>query len=195
MSDLSLWLFVLVGLLVGALVGALGALIALRRGEGTGASARRELDAYRDDVATHYAETARRVDALTHAYKAVYDHLEEGAYRLVGEDELQRRLDDASGDPVTLEGIGRRALDAGDDAGDDAPSDAPAPATAEHASDADAGPPSPERAIGAGDDAPDATDAAPDARDATDESDAAEAPADDDDAPERDRAPAEPRTP
>jgi uncharacterized membrane-anchored protein YhcB (DUF1043 family) len=161
-TDLSLWLLVLAGLLVGALVGAAGALIALRRGEGGAAASRRELDAYRDEVASHYAETARRVDALTHAYKAVYDHLEEGAYRLVGEDELKRRLDDASRDPVTLEGIGRRALDAGDDAPDEA------------------GTPGPERAIEAGD-AVGAEPEADEARRRTDEAgpDAAEPDADD----------------
>jgi uncharacterized membrane-anchored protein YhcB (DUF1043 family) len=148
MSDMSLWFLVLAGLLVGALVGAAGALIALRRGEGGAAASRRELDAYRDEVASHYAETARRVDALTHAYKAVYDHLEEGAYRLVGEDELKRRLDDASRDPVTLEGIGRRALDAGEDANEDA-NDAATPAGATTATPSRAIPASGAASVGA----------------------------------------------
>ena len=104
------------GVLVGALLGGIGALIALRRGRNDPTSARsleRELETYRRDVADHYVETAKRVDALTHAYKAVYDHLEDGAVRLVGEAELRQRLDrleDASREPVTLEGIGQRVL-------------------------------------------------------------------------------------
>jgi uncharacterized membrane-anchored protein YhcB (DUF1043 family) len=174
MDDASLWLLVLAGLLVGALAGAVGAAIALRRGDGASAASRRELSEYRDEVAAHYAETARRVDALTHAYKAVYDHLEEGAYRLVGEDELKRRLDDASRDPVTLEGIGRRALDASDDAdagaGDDATGPAPERAIAAGAA-ATAG----AAAVAAG--AADATDA-----DATDDEAPAQAGADGTDA-------------
>ncbi len=197
MSDLSPLLLVLVGLLVGALAGAAGALIALRRSEGGAAASRRELDAYRDEVAAHYAETARRVDALTHAYKAVYDHLEEGAYRLVGEDDLKRRLDDASGDPVTLEGIGRRALDAGDDAPTDAGTSAPERAVAEE-DDPRAGAPRP-AADGAPDttDAePDATDAEPAATDACDDSDAADAPSSDEEEPtDPDGARTEARTP
>ena len=114
--DLAPWLAgVLIGALIGGLV-ALVALVALRRDE-DGVSVhelRRELDDYRGDVAAHYAETAKRVDALTQAYKSVYDHLEEGAFRLVGEEELRRRIEDTSGEPVTLEGIGRRALEPGE---------------------------------------------------------------------------------
>ena len=111
------------GVLVGALLGGIGALIALRRGQNDPTSARsleRELETYRRDVADHYVETAKRVDALTHAYKAVYDHLEDGAVRLVGEAELRERLDrleDTGHEPVTLEGIGQRVLQ-------DVPSDA-----------------------------------------------------------------------
>ncbi len=110
MATVTLWLLIATGVLVGALIGGAIALFALRRGEPAGGSLRHEFDDYRSEVAEHYAETARRVDALTHAYKAVYDHLEDGAYRLVGEGELRERLDDASHEPVTIEGIGQRAL-------------------------------------------------------------------------------------
>lgn len=115
MANLFPWLLVLAGVLIGTLVGGLGALIALRRDEDgvNPRELRNELDAYRDEVAQHYTETAKRVDALTQAYKSVYDHLEEGAFRLVGEQELRERLDDDTAEPVTLEGIGRRALDDG----------------------------------------------------------------------------------
>jgi hypothetical protein len=110
------WLLVMAGVLLGALLGGIGALIALRRGQRDPTSVRsleRELESYRRDVADHYVETAKRVDALTHAYKAVYDHLEDGAVQLVGEAELRARLDrleDTGHEPVTLEGIGQRVL-------------------------------------------------------------------------------------
>lgn len=196
MTDMTLWFLVLAGLLVGALIGAVGALIALRRSERSG-GARRELDAYREEVSAHYAETARRVDALTQAYKAVYDHLEEGAYRLVGEDELKRRLDDASGDPVTLEGIGRRALEEGQPAPavDEEPAperSTPTPETALASEETDA----PAPAAASDDDVADPRQADDDASTARsdgapadadeDRDEAAEAPDDD----ERDRRPA-----
>ena len=112
MATVTLWLLIAAGVLVGALLGGAVALLAMRRGGGTGdANALKgELDDYRREVAEHYTETAKRVDALTHAYKAVYDHLEDGAYRLVGERELRARLEDAGSGPVTIEGIGQRVL-------------------------------------------------------------------------------------
>jgi hypothetical protein len=138
MASSTPWLLVMAGVLVGALLGGIGALIALRRGQrdpDTVRSLKRELEDYRREVADHYVETAQRVDALTHAYKAVYDHLEDGAVRLVGEVELRERLarlEDATSEPVTLEGIGQRVLQGPAAAGEDeAPHAAP-----EHGADA-----------------------------------------------------------
>lgn len=137
MASVTLWLLIATGVLVGGLLGGTIALLVLRRGGPGGDSLRHELDDYRRDVAEHYAETARRVDALTHAYKAVYDHLEDGAYRLVGERELRERLDDASHEPVTIEGIGQRVLQRPDERdgrrADGRPGAADAAARAPHA--------------------------------------------------------------
>lgn len=125
MATVTLWLLIAAGVLVGALLGGAIALIVLRRsggGSGDVNALKGELDDYRREVAEHYVETAKRVDALTHAYKAVYDHLEDGAYRLVGERELRARLEDAASEPVTIEGIGQRVLQRpGDDAGTTGP--------------------------------------------------------------------------
>jgi uncharacterized membrane-anchored protein YhcB (DUF1043 family) len=130
MATVTLWLLIAAGVLVGALIGGAIALLVLRRAGGGGDvnTLKGELDDYRREVAEHYVETAKRVDALTHAYKAVYDHLEDGAYRLVGEQELRARLEDAGSEPVTIEGIGQRVLQRPDDdvdaaEGDGAPSD------------------------------------------------------------------------
>lgn len=113
MENLNPWLLLIAGLLVGALVGGLAILFMERRNRGSDEdirAARRELDDYRQEVADHYVETAKRVNSLTHSYKAVYDHLEDGAHRLVGEGELRRRLDAPGAEPVMLEGIGQRSL-------------------------------------------------------------------------------------
>lgn len=107
------WTIAILFLLIGAAAAAGVTWVLMRRHYGDRESAaklRSELEAYREEVREHYVETARRVDRLTHAYKDVYDHLEHGAYRLVGEAELRERLDDGRSEPVTLEGIGQRRL-------------------------------------------------------------------------------------
>lgn len=113
MVTVTIWLLIAGGALLGALVGGAVALLVVRRGDAdpdTVRGLRREMEDYRREVADHYVETAKRVDALTHAYKSVYDHLEDGAYRLVGERELRDRLEAASSEPITIEGIGQRVL-------------------------------------------------------------------------------------
>ena len=107
--DLSALLAAALG--AGLLLGGLITWFATRQAGGgrSAAQLKDELETYKRDVAAHYAETAKRVDTLTKAYKDVYDHLEDGAYRLVGEEELRRRLDGGS-EPVTLPGIGPRPL-------------------------------------------------------------------------------------
>ncbi len=51
-----------------------------------------ELDSFKEEVSDHFIETASLVNQMTQSYKAVYEHLEKGAYKLVGEQELQERL-------------------------------------------------------------------------------------------------------
>jgi len=51
-----------------------------------------ELESYRGDVNEHFLKTAELVDDLTRSYKAVYDHLEGGAYKLVGEESFRKQL-------------------------------------------------------------------------------------------------------
>ena len=132
MASITFWSIFGGGVMLGAAVGAALAIVFLKRVRSGDAESTRELErkleTYRDDVASHYAETAKRVDALTHAYKDVYEHLEDGAYRLVGERQLRRRLDDARTEPVTLEGLGRKALRSGTGEGGTEAGDAPASA-------------------------------------------------------------------
>jgi hypothetical protein len=109
--DIDLSALLAAALAAGLLLGGLITWFATRQAGGgrSAAHLKEELETYKRDVAAHYAETAKRVDALTKAYKDVYDHLEDGAYRLVGEEELRRRLDGGS-EPVTLPGLGPRPL-------------------------------------------------------------------------------------
>jgi uncharacterized membrane-anchored protein YhcB (DUF1043 family) len=67
-----------------------------------------ELDSYREEVSEHFVKTAHLVNELTHSYKAVYDHLERGAYKLVGSETLHQRLEKVEAEPVMLEYIGQR---------------------------------------------------------------------------------------
>ncbi len=46
---------------------------------------REELDGYRNQVSDHFAKTAELVGRMTAQYRAVYEHLAEGAHRLGGE--------------------------------------------------------------------------------------------------------------
>ena len=52
-----------------------------------------ELEVYREDVSEHFLRTAELVDNLTQSYKAVYDHLEGGAYQLVGDEKFRKQLE------------------------------------------------------------------------------------------------------
>jgi uncharacterized membrane-anchored protein YhcB (DUF1043 family) len=100
-----------VALLAGAVLGAAGATLLARRNRGDSEKAellRSELDGYKQNVSEHFVQTAELVNELTRSYKAVYDHLEQGAYRLVGEEALRRQLADVDAEPVKLEYIGSR---------------------------------------------------------------------------------------
>ena len=104
--DLVLWIGG--SLIVGGVFGAVLTAFILGRGRtesGDMRQLRHELDDYRQEVAEHFIETAARVNtltnsyrALTDSYKAVYQHLEQGAYRLVGEDARQAQLENLSSD-------------------------------------------------------------------------------------------------
>lgn len=139
MTLMTTWLFVVGALLLGAVLGGAAALWVVRRQYGDRESVRalqQELEGYRREVAEHYAETAKRVDHLTQAYKSVHDHLEDGAYRLVGEQELRQRLKNTRSERVTLDGLAPRRLSgpARNARADDAPASPPRDASA-HGSD------------------------------------------------------------
>ncbi|HEX7003884.1 MAG TPA: DUF1043 family protein [Trueperaceae bacterium] len=105
------WIWVVIALLVGIAVGGAGVYLYARRRWADAARAeelQRELDGYRQEVSDHFVQTAGLVNDLTRSYKAVYDHLEQGAYRLVDEETLRKQLGDVEAETVRLEFIGRR---------------------------------------------------------------------------------------
>ena len=105
------WMWMIVALLLGLAVGGAAAYLVMKRRFGdreSVADLRSEYDRYRGKVTEHFVETADLVNTLTRSYKRVYDHLEEGAYELVGEETLRRRLDAPHEEPVMIEYLGRR---------------------------------------------------------------------------------------
>lgn len=95
----NFWLFVVVVFVVGSILGF--AFFTLRyRNSRRLKKLQDELDAkteeleiYREDVSDHFLKTAELVDNLTQSYKAVYDHLEGGAYQLVGDEKFRKQLE------------------------------------------------------------------------------------------------------
>ncbi|MEX2536019.1 MAG: DUF1043 family protein [Trueperaceae bacterium] len=108
---MEMWIWIGGALIVGVVLGAVGALLTLRRRRGDAGKAdsiRREFEGYKEEVNDHFVQTTELVNNLTHSYKAVYDHLEQGAYRLVGEEALRKQLGNVDSESVKLEYIGRR---------------------------------------------------------------------------------------
>jgi uncharacterized membrane-anchored protein YhcB (DUF1043 family) len=103
--------WIIVALLIGLLIGAGIAFLVMRRRYGDRESVvqlRNEFDQYRNKVTEHFVETADLMNTLTRNYKNVYDHLEDSAYELVGEDTLRKRLDAVDEAPVMIEYMGQR---------------------------------------------------------------------------------------
>ena len=114
------WIWIIVALLVGLAVGGVGMYLTMRRRYGDReavAELRSEFEQYKARVTEHFVETADLVNTLTRTYKNVYDHLETGAYRLVGEETLRQQLDTVDEAPVLIEYIGQRRTEPEDDVG------------------------------------------------------------------------------
>ena len=118
------WIWIIVALLLGFAGGGVVVYFTMRRRYGDReavAELRSEFDQYKSQVTEHFIETADLVNTLTRTYKNVFDHLETGAYRLVGEETLRQQLDTVDEAPVMIEYIGQRRTQA--DEGADTASD------------------------------------------------------------------------
>lgn len=108
---MDIWIWIGIALLAGLAAGAALAAWYFRRQRADAKAVselQAELDEYKHEVTEHFVQTAELVNNMTRSYKAVYDHLEHGAYRLIGEETLRKELGYVDSEPVKLEYIGRR---------------------------------------------------------------------------------------
>lgn len=106
--DSSLFIGVLIGLLAGLVLGA-GIIMLLQRKQGSGKTVRelqQEHEAFREQVADHFVETANLVNRLTDSYKEVFDHLQDGAQSLVDAETLRDKLPHMDEEAVVLKRLG-----------------------------------------------------------------------------------------
>lgn len=102
------WIWLVMGIVVGAVTGAGVTVWRARRGGG-GASIealKRENEKFRDEVTEHFVETARLINQMTDSYKAVFDHLSQGADKLVDDKALAERMPRVSDQEVRLRHLG-----------------------------------------------------------------------------------------
>lgn len=79
----------------------------------------KEFDAYRNEVNAHFAKTADAVDQLTQSYQNVFNHLSDGAQKLMDKTALKAQLEKRQGKAVTLAYLV-------DESGEKAPTQVPA---------------------------------------------------------------------
>lgn len=98
-----------IGLLAGVIVGVSIAAIVMKNRDGSDESVvsiKRENEAFRDEVNEHFVQTAELINQLTDSYKAVFDHLSDGAEKLVAPEVSRERMPQVSGEEVRLKRIG-----------------------------------------------------------------------------------------
>jgi uncharacterized protein len=99
----------IIGLIAGAAIGA-GAvwIFAVRRaGPMSVNEMKKENEHFREEVNAHFVQTAELINELTDSYKAVFDHLSDGAERLVDKEAVRERMPQVGHhDEVRLRHIG-----------------------------------------------------------------------------------------
>lgn len=104
--DTIVW--AVVGLVLGGAIGAgLVWILAVRRaGPMSVSEMKKENERFREEVNAHFVETAQLINELTDSYKKVFDHLSEGAERLVDKDAVRERMPQVGQQEVRLRHIG-----------------------------------------------------------------------------------------
>jgi len=98
-----------IGLLAGLIVGVSIAAIVMKNRDGSDESVvsiKRENEAFRDEVNEHFVQTAELINQLTDSYKAVFDHLSDGAEKLVDPEVVRERMPQVGQEEVRLKRIG-----------------------------------------------------------------------------------------
>ncbi len=106
----------IIALIIGFLLGGTGAWIWLRQRGGVDGSVtelKKENERFREEVNEHFVQTAELINQLTDSYKAVFDHLSEGADKLVDKDAVRERMPRVSDREVRLKHIGSRNGESG----------------------------------------------------------------------------------
>lgn len=103
----EIW-WVVVGLIAGLALGGAGVWFFLgRAGQSESVnSLKRENERFREEVNEHFVQTAELINQLTDSYKAVFDHLSEGAGNLVDEEAVRERMPKVTDQEVRLKHIG-----------------------------------------------------------------------------------------
>lgn len=107
MADIG-WIWILIGLVIGLAAGA-GATWYFLSGRGGSPSVeqlKKENERFREEVNAHFVQTAELINQLTDSYKAVFDHLSDGADRLVDKEAVRERMPRVSDREVRLKHIG-----------------------------------------------------------------------------------------
>lgn len=105
---MSTFAWVIIGLIVGAALGA-GAvwMFAVRRaGPMSVNEMKKENERFREEVNAHFVQTAELINELTDSYKKVFDHLSDGAERLVDNEAVRERMPQVGHAEVRLRHIG-----------------------------------------------------------------------------------------
>ncbi len=101
----------IVGLLLGLLIGGVGVWFWLKSRPGAAQSVvslQKENQQFREEVNQHFVQTAELINQLTDSYKAVFDHLSDGAERLVDQKTIEERMPRVGNQEVRLKRIGSR---------------------------------------------------------------------------------------
>ncbi len=67
---------------------------------------KRENELFREEVNEHFVQTAELINQLTDSYKAVFDHLSDGAEKLVDEKAIRERMPQVTDEEIRLKRLG-----------------------------------------------------------------------------------------
>lgn len=105
---MSTIIWVVIALVAGGALGA-GAvwMFAVRRaGPMSVSEMKKENERFREEVNAHFVQTAELINELTDSYKKVFDHLSDGAERLVDSEAVRERMPQVGHSEVRLRHIG-----------------------------------------------------------------------------------------
>ena len=108
----TIWL-ILIGLAIGLVVGGSLVWVLMPRPDGDVSvkQIKKENAQFREEVNEHFVQTAELINQLTDSYKAVFDHLSDGAGKLVDEKALRERMPRVTSQEVRLKHIGSASED------------------------------------------------------------------------------------